>query len=390
MTRPAGPGGKLREVGAPFRWLTPVGFAVIGMVVLAAGVEGAGFGTSGKGLEVTMAALVYALATAVFLLRSGSTRPTTIALLLLVVAAATAAVHHGDPNGPVVGLYLVLAFGPLRLDLRSAAAVALVSVAGFDAQLLADHGHLVYLLAVDAGALFFFLMGTLLRREHDHHARADRLLDELERSRSAERAAVALAERAHLAREMHDILAHTLSGLVLQLGGAVLLARSEGAAETEATVARAQALAKDGLSEAREVISTLRGEALPGPEGLASLVAGYRQAGGACSFTVSGRPSPLAPEARLAIYRTAEEALNNVRKHVPGAEVGVALTWADDGAVLVVEDSGPAARLPATVPGGGYGIAGMSERAALLGGRLSAGPSGRGFRVELHVPAVLA
>lgn len=377
-------------MGAPFRWLTPVGFAVIGLVVLAAGVEGAGFGTSGRGLDVTIAASAYALVTAVFLLRSGSTRPTTIALLLLGVAAATAAVHHGDPNGPVVGLYLVMALGPLRLDLRSAAAVALVSVAGFDVQLLADHGRLVYLLAVDAGALFFSVMGTLLRREHDHRAQADRLLDELEQSRSAERAAVALAERSYLAREMHDILAHTLSGLVLQLGGAVLLARSEGAVETEVTVGRAQELAREGLAEAREVILTLRGEALPGPEGLASLVAGHRQVGGSCSFTVAGRPLALAPEARLAIYRTAQEALNNVRKHVPGAEVGVALTWVDDGAVLVVEDSGPSAGAPAPALENGYGIAGMSERAALLGGRLSAGPSGRGFRVELHVPAVLA
>jgi signal transduction histidine kinase len=376
-------------VGAPFRWLTPVGFAVIGLVVLAAGVGGVGFRTSGRGLEVTAAASAYAVVATIFLLRYRATRPTTIALLLLVAAAATAAVHHGDPNGPVVGLYLVMAFGPLRLDLRSAAAVAVASALGFDAELLADNpGRLVFVLAVDAGAFFFFLMGTLLRREHDHRAGADQLLAELERSRSAERAAAALAERSYLAREMHDILAHTLSGLVLQLNGAVLLARSEGARETATTVERAQGLAKDGLAEAKEVISTLRGDAMPGPEGLGNLLAGHCQAGGSCSLTVSGRSLELAADARLAIYRTAQEALNNVRKYAPGADVEVALTWADDGAVLVVQDSGPTGHVLVPAASSGYGIAGMSERAALLGGLLSAGPVEHGFRVELRVPAV--
>lgn len=335
-----------------------------------------------------MAAAVYAAT--VFLLRFRAQRPTVIALLLLSAAAATAAVHLGDPHGPVVGLYLVMALGPLLLNLRSAAGIAVASVLGFDAVLLVDNpGRLMFVLAVDAGAFFFFLMATLLRREHDQRARADRLLAELGQSRSAERAAVAMAERSHLAREMHDILAHTLSGLVLQLSGAVLLARSEGATETAATVQRALGVAKNGLADAKEVISTLRGDALPGPESLASLVAGHRQAGGACSLTVSGRPRALAPEAELAIYRTAQEALNNVRKHVPGAHVDVALTWADDGAVLVVQDSGLTCAGPEPSLSSGYGIAGMSERAGLLGGRLSAGPAEGGFRVELRVPTVL-
>jgi signal transduction histidine kinase len=111
-----------------------------------------------------------------------------------------------------------MAFAPLRLEVRQAAAVCSVGVVLFDLQLLLEAPDAgVFLLVVDGGAAFFFLLGVLLRHEGEQRDRVARLLVELEASWDAEKAAAALAERSRLAREMHDVLAHTLSGLVLQL-----------------------------------------------------------------------------------------------------------------------------------------------------------------------------
>jgi signal transduction histidine kinase len=101
----------------------------------------------------------------------------------------------------------------------------------------------------------------------------------------------------------------------------------------------------------------------------------------------SGTPVPLPGDARLALYRTAQEALSNVRKHAPGARVDVRLTWGADDVRLVVEDAGggtPDAEV--TSSGSGYGLTGMSERARLLGGELDAGRTASGFRVALRLP----
>lgn len=373
---------------SPCRCLTPVGFAVIGLVVLAAGAGEVGFGITGKGLELTIAAVLYAVASAILLLSQRPSRPLTVVFLLLVAAAATAAVHHGDPNVPAVGLYLVMAVAALRLDLRSAVAVAAAATLAFDVELLVDHvDPVVVVLALDGGCALFFFLGLLARREHEQRTRVDRLIVQLEQSRAAERSAAVAAERSRLAREMHDVLAHTLSGLAVQLGGTKLLAEHRRDVELAEAVARAQALARDGLAEAREVIAMLRGSTLPGPEAIKDLVEQQRHLGGSCELTVSGQPAPLGPDARLAIYRTAQEALNNVRKHAPSADVALQLTWRADGVRLLVEDSGCGSAPPAEAPFSGYGLAGLAERAALLGGRFSAGPAGDGFRVELHVPA---
>jgi signal transduction histidine kinase len=107
------------------------------------------------------------------------------------------------------------------------------------------------------------------------------------------------------------------------------------------------------------------------------------------NLTVSGEPRELAPDMRLAIYRTAQEALTNVRRHATPTSVDVNLSYRGDETVLAVEDHGApnAPASPAQSNGGGYGLAGMRERAELLGGRLMAEPTASGFRVELSLPA---
>jgi signal transduction histidine kinase len=230
------------------------------------------------------------------------------------------------------------------------------------------------------------------RRIRMQEAQAEQLLIELEESRGAELRAAALAERQRLARDMHDVLAHSLSGLLLQLEGARLLAVSDPGDERLAgTIDRAHELARSGLDEARRAIGMLRDDELPGPDRLAALTGAFQaDTGVPARFTSSGSPRDLPSAVRLALYRVTQEALTNVRKHARPARVDVRLTYLEDELTLTIEDfsastADPPER-PATPPGGGYGLTGMRERAALLGGTLDAAPTGTGFLVQLRVP----
>jgi signal transduction histidine kinase len=201
--------------------------------------------------------------------------------------------------------------------------------------------------------------------------------------------AAALAERQRLARDMHDVLAHSLSGLLLQLEGARLLAVANPADERLAgTIDRAHELARGGLDEARRAIGMLRDDELPGPDRLAALTASFQaDTGVPARFTSLGTPRELASAVRLALYRVTQEALTNVRKHARPARVEVRLEYLEDEVTLAIEDWSPDPAGPPAAPGDGYGLTGMRERAELLGGTLTAGPADTGFRVLLRVPA---
>jgi signal transduction histidine kinase len=237
-------------------------------------------------------------------------------------------------------------------------------------------------------------IGVLARRIGAGNIQTERLLVELEQTRGAEVRAAALAERQRLAREMHDVLAHSLSRLALQLEGARLLADTDPAdPRLGGLLERAHNLARTGVQEARWAIGMLRDDELPGPERLAALVADFGQDSGVASrFTVTGEERPLVVGTRLALLRVTQEALTNVRKHAKAERVEVVLGYQPDGVELTIEDfAGPGgAAAPAGGGGGpasGYGLTGMAERAELLGGTLRAARTGGGFRVAMWVPA---
>jgi signal transduction histidine kinase len=130
----------------------------------------------------------------------------------------------------------------------------------------------------------------------------------------------------------------------------------------------------------------LRGDELPGPERLSSLVADFEHDTGIpAMITVDGDAHVLDADARLTLFRTAQEALTNVRKHARAARVELRLQYETKGARLSVEDFGVPPEAPDN--GSGYGLTGMRERAELLGGTLTAARTDAGFRVELWVPA---
>jgi signal transduction histidine kinase len=197
-----------------------------------------------------------------------------------------------------------------------------------------------------------------------------------------------LDERTRIAREIHDILAHTLGGLVVQLDAAdALLGEGDDAEGGRRLVGEARHLAAAGLEETRQAIAALRTDPVDLPEALAALTAGHGRRE-EVRYELRGIPRRLAPEASLAVYRTAQEALTNARKHAPGAAVAVSLCFEEQAAMLrVANDTPPGVPAnPLAATGGGYGLNGLTERAELLGGTLRAGPAGDGWVVELKVP----
>ena len=197
--------------------------------------------------------------------------------------------------------------------------------------------------------------------------------------------AAALAERARIARDVHDVLAHSLAGLSLSLQGArLMLVRDGASSEAIEQVTRAQGLAAEGLAEARRAVAALREDAVPDVRALADLVTAYRlESGATAEFGVEGTERPLPVEVMTTLYRTLQEALANTRKHAPGAPVCVKLRFADEVGLTIEDRPG---RRPERATPGGYGLLGMRERADLVGGTLEAGPTSEGWRVELKVP----
>jgi len=196
----------------------------------------------------------------------------------------------------------------------------------------------------------------------------------------------AVEERARLAREIHDVLAHTLSALSVQIEGArMLLEQRPGDPRAVAAMERAQRLVAAGIEETGRAVAALRGDVLPVPDALRLLAEDFeRESGVPCRLHVEGTPLGLSADASLAIYRAAQEALTNVRKHAEASEVSIDLRFRDGRAELTVADRG--APKPSLVPSG-YGLVGIRERTKLLGGELEAGPTAEGFRLRLSVPA---
>jgi len=213
------------------------------------------------------------------------------------------------------------------------------------------------------------------------------------RRRSAEEQArlVIHEERASIARELHDIVAHSVSVMLVGVRGARDVLRSAPDA-AEDTLARVEATGERSVAELRRILAVLRepdeqAQSRPQPSlaDLEALIAEHRATGLAVQLTIAGSPRALPEGVELSIYRIVQEALTNVVKHAHAGRVTVSLAYRDDGVDVEVVDDGTAS--PALGAASGHGLVGMRERVALLGGTLEAGPrGGRGFRVAARLP----
>ncbi|KAA9158098.1 two-component sensor histidine kinase [Amycolatopsis acidicola] len=217
-------------------------------------------------------------------------------------------------------------------------------------------------------------MGLARRDRRDSMVNAQRAL----RSEARE---AALVERGRIAREIHDVLGHSLSGIALQLDMADALHGKSRDDEANQAVLRARRLAVDSITETRRAIEALRTDTLPLERTLELMCEGE-----AVPLRVDGDPAPVPTEAAHAIVRAAQEALTNAAKHASGAEREVTLSFTRDSVALTVAN-GPGGEAGAPGLSGGIGLVGMRERIALLGGTVQAGPRpDGGWSVELEVP----
>lgn len=361
-------------------------------------------GIAGPGLLVTMSFAAFVVGALGTLYQPRGSRSHTTAAAVLVAGSVSLLWTQSNRTGFValfVTLFLLARRLPTRLAITlSATAVVFLVLAGATVQRQSPYFALLTSLTI-AG---FAGLTMLTQRLREANEQAERHLEELERTRAAELRATALADRQHLAREMHDVLAHSLAGLMLQLQGARLLAaeHSDDPRLPEA-IERAHQLGRSGLDEARRAIEMLRGEDPPGPDQLATLTRRCEEdLGIPCRLTVRGEERDLSPGARLALYRAAQEALTNVGKHAACPErVEVTLGYADDVVTLAIEDFAATAHASTAAEAAdsedltdlsdladrGYGLTGMRERAELLGGTLETRAGTTGFLVRVTVPA---
>ena len=188
-----------------------------------------------------------------------------------------------------------------------------------------------------------------------------------QRAAEAEARELAVTERARISRDIHDVLAHSLTGVSMQLELSEMLLDSGEVDRARASVDKAHSLVREGMAEARRAVTAMRSETLPLQQTLEAQFAGAGQ------VLVEGSPVDLPTETTQTIVRTAQEALTNARRHAPGGPIEVTLRYAPTGVELQI-DNGPGARAGSGPPGSGMGLIGMRERAALLTGSVEAGP----------------
>jgi signal transduction histidine kinase len=211
---------------------------------------------------------------------------------------------------------------------------------------------------------------------------ARRAAEQARRARESEAREAALIERARIAREIHDVLGHSLSGIALQLDMADALHGSGRDEEANAAVRRARAVAVDSIGETRRAVHALRADILPLPDTLQQLAEHA-----SVDFTITGQAWPVGAEATHAVIRAAQEALTNAAKHAPGAKRTMSLAFTADRITLTVQNSPAIQGRSSHADGAGVGLVGMRERAALLGGTLQAEPTpDGGWIVVLELP----
>jgi signal transduction histidine kinase len=314
--------------------------------------------------DVPLAAVAPAIVVPVVLAqRSGELEPAMFNVSLLAFAAARWSPSFAEAAS---------------LGLLAAATPALVA-------LVQDPMEVAVALWAVAIAFFWWIGRSFARQE--------RLVVELERARRRLARQALLDERRRLARDVHDFVGHGLAAVLLQLTSARHVLRRDPDAAEEA-LRSAEEVGRRSMRELRRTVTLLRSEdeessAAPGPTAseIPALVDEARAGGLAVELRTRGDPSRLPPDVALALYRIAQETLSNAARHAPRARTTLGLEVVNGRVELLAETSGPLVEASAAERGRPhYGLIGMRERAAALGGELTAGPTRDGWRVRCALP----
>jgi signal transduction histidine kinase len=358
-------------------------------------------GTSGRGLLVSLLFAAAAVSWLIWTARPNDDEGLSVELYVMAVAGGML-IEAAPQSAASVFVFVAVIVAGIRMELARAASVVVAGALAVAVSALVYNGSALGVLAYTLGFTVSLMAASNARQRSLRIEQADLLLAQTQRSHEEQLRAARLEESTRIARDIHDVLAHTLAGLTIQLEATgTLLEQGADRDDILARVHRAHELAREGLQETRRAVGALRGDAVPTPAGIEALVAEYRAGTDAgAELTITGDRSRLSGPTGEAVLRVVQEALTNVRKHAPGAEVSVTVHAGeapDDRIVLVIDDR-PTVAQPAggsppgegpglAATGGGYGVRGMRERAELLGGTLSAGRIDGGWRVELRLPA---
>jgi signal transduction histidine kinase len=312
-----------------------------------------------------------------------ATTPADFALLVIVYTVAATGARWASRLSLTVGL--------------CAAPVAQLRWPLEDASALGNAAKAIFLTVPFALA---WVLGDSIRTRRAYFAQLEERAARLEKEREAQSKVAVAAERARIARELHDVVAHNVSVMVVQADGAayVLDAAPDQAKKALETIS---STGRQALAEMRRLLGVLRtgehqegGEYVPQPdvEQIDELIEQCRTSGLPVDFKIEGTPRPLPSGVELTAYRIVQEALTNTRKHGgPNTGASVRLVYFDDGLGLLVEDDGKGAPHELYEEGGadgqGHGLIGMRERVGMVGGTLDAGPRpGGGFRISALLP----
>ena len=334
------------------------------------------------------AALLLVVAACVAL---GWRRRWPVAVLAFSTAAVSGYALLGYVNGaalvaPAIALFTVAT----RVSLRKTAGLALLTMAALMASTAARNpfGHITGggfdLIPFMVAAVTFGGIAVANRRAFVSSIQ-ERAEDEARRRVDE--------ERLRIARELHDVVAHTMATINVQAGAAAHVAAERPDAAVDALQA-IKVASREGLRELRAILNVLRQadepdstQPAPGLAQLDDLVDGTRRAGLPTTLTVTGDRRPLPAAADLAAYRIIQESLTNAIRHAGPASAAVSLSYADAELTLTVADDGRGPGADPAGSGGGHGLAGMRERAAMFGGEVRAGPEpGGGFAVRATLP----
>jgi signal transduction histidine kinase len=379
-----------------------VGDALLAVVLAGSSVASVLAGVPAFGEPLALGLALALLSTLPVAVRRRWPIPVAAVLLFATGADLVAAAPHQAALQPYVALilagYSVGSRAEGRFSIALPACLALLALPVF-ALALADHESLGNEVTSYIWLVAAWGVGRVVRGMRRRTAELEAANAELAEHREIAAEAAVTVERGRIAREIHDVIAHNVSMMVVQAGAAARVLRADepqvrSALETIAETGR------QTVDEMRSVLGVLRSGAdeaadrapQPGLADLASLAEGLRRSGISVDWRVEGVPRPLPRALDLSAYRIVQEALTNSLKHARGARAEVVVHYDDGALALDISDSGgarngaPAVATPAT---GGNGIVGMRERAALFGGELMAGPTADGFRVTARLPVPL-
>jgi len=294
------------------------------------------------------------------------------------------------PVGLLVTLYTVGA----HCDRRRSRIAALLTAIGLALVLVLARWD-VTIGSIISNAVVFgtaWLLGDNVQTRRAYVASLRERAETAEQTRAAEAQRAVAEERNRIARELHDVVAHSMSVMVVQAGAARRIVDRDPDQATEA-IGAIEATGRQALTEMRRLLGVLRddGAAAMAPQpslgGLEDLVDEVREAGLTVSIEVEGEARPLPAGIDLSAYRIVQEALTNALKHGgPETQVRIVIAYGDDEVSVEVLDDGRGAAAP-LVDGGGHGLIGMRERAEVCGGHLTAGPRpGGGYAVRARLP----